>query len=102
MTLQEMINTGSASIEDIAVHLDGLDPESRVREAFALGRAGQRTLFKCAAEAPPIEFTHFVPDGVDSVQQVRHRGKNTLPLVFLVVLLVPVCQQLLALSLDLK
>lgn len=80
MTLHDMIKDEGTGIEAIAAHLDGLSPEARQEEVFALGRSGQRTLFQRAAASPPITFEHFVPPSVDAACQVRHQGKNTLPL----------------------
>lgn len=80
MELKELLKQQGATIGAVATHLDGLTPEQRVAEAFALGRRGQRRLFELAADAPPIAFSHFVPSGVDARTEVRHRGRNTLPL----------------------
>lgn len=81
MTLKQMLQDTSVGIDQIAAHLNALGMEERVAELFALGRGGQRRLYDRAAAAAPLTLDDFVPAGVAPLVPVRHRGKNTLPLL---------------------
>lgn len=79
MALKDMLKQ-SASIHDIAAHLDALSATQRDGEVFALGRAYQRKLYERAADAPDLVAEHFVPAATQALTPVVHAGKNTLPL----------------------
>jgi hypothetical protein len=79
MSLSEMIAHPSTPIAEIARYLDELDDAARAAEATSLSRASQRMLYEKAAQAAPIDLTHFV-DGAGPRVEVVHEGKNTLPL----------------------
>jgi len=81
MSLQDMLKDKSVGIDKIAAHLDALGMEERVAEVFALGRGDQRRLYDRAAAAAPLTLDDFVPSDVGPLVPVRHRGKNTLPLL---------------------
>jgi hypothetical protein len=81
MTLKAMLNDASVGIDRIAAHLDALGMEERVAEVFALGRADQRRLYDRAQASAPLTLDDFVPAGIAPLVPVRHRGKNTLPLL---------------------
>ena len=80
MELSELVDADATSIDQVASYLDGCDAQRREREVLALDRKRQRKLFELASAAPPLELSHFVPGDVERGQQVRHRGRNTLPL----------------------
>lgn len=77
--LIEMIDDEHTEIEAIGAYLDGLDGETRWREAKQLDRDRQRTLYEKAAHARPIDIAHFVGDAPPR-REVIHDGVNTLPL----------------------
>jgi len=77
MSLARLIADPATSIDDIAGHLDGLDPDQRWRELAVLGRDAQRALFE-KAYARPIGLDHFV-NGHGACEEVIHDGLNTLP-----------------------
>ena len=76
--LARLIEDPAVDIDAIARHLDALDDHERGREALALGRAAQRTLYEKAAHAAPIGLGHFA-DGAAPLDEVVHDGRNTLP-----------------------
>lgn len=78
-TLEMLVDDHHVGIDEIASHLDRLDAEARWREARALGRSRQRTLYDKAAHARAIDLDHFVGDAGVRVE-VIHDGVNTLPL----------------------
>ncbi len=78
MTLQDQIRDGS-KIQAIAEYLDGLAPEARAAEVLALGGREQSRLYALAADAPPIDRRHFVPDDTPARQPVIHEGRNSQP-----------------------
>lgn len=77
-TLQDMLASERAGIDEIAAFLDAAAPDARLAAAFSLDRSGQRALFRRARTAFTLE--HFVPCELPALQPVHHRGKNTLPL----------------------
>ncbi len=78
--LTALVDDPHAGIDAIGAYLDGLDADTRWREAGSLGRSRQRTLFDKAAHARPIDFAHFVGDA-PAREEVVHDGVNTLPVV---------------------
>ena len=79
MKLHELLDDPSARIEAIADWLDGVSHTERVEATRALDRARQRKLYTRASLAAPITFEHFVPAARASRTEVRHIGRNTLP-----------------------
>ncbi|MCA9677918.1 MAG: hypothetical protein KC464_23035 [Myxococcales bacterium] len=77
--LAALIDHPSATIDEIAAYLDGLDDDRRGAEALALDRDHQRALYEKAAHAAPIDLTHFA-DGAGARVEVIHDGLNTLPM----------------------
>ena len=80
MTLRELILSPDATIDQLAAYLDGLSADDRKAEVVGLRKSHQKALWLKAASAPPLEMSHFVPDGVAPLTEVIHHGKNTLPL----------------------
>jgi hypothetical protein len=78
MSLPSMLRSG-ATIHQIAAHLDGLDPETRLAEVRAVGRRDQELLYQRAADAPPITLERFVGKEVAPLREVIHHGKNSQP-----------------------
>lgn len=77
--LDRLIDAPHERIDAIAAYLDALSPDDRWRQVSSLGRDRQRMLFEKAAEAPAIDFAHFVGTAPARVE-VIHDGVNTLPL----------------------
>jgi hypothetical protein len=69
----------NAKISEIAVFLDGISSEERLRESRTLSRKLQRSLYEKAEEAPPLTLDDFVPSQDPCVEFIHH-GRNTLPL----------------------
>jgi hypothetical protein len=67
-------------ISEIARHLDGLSPAARREALAATTRAEQRSLYEKAKASAPITMADLIPEGVEAGAQVRHFGRNTLPL----------------------
>lgn len=80
ISLRDRLVDQSASIGAIAEALDASPAAERRNAALALSRAEQRMLFRKAAAAPPVTMADFVPAGIPPLRQVRHYGRNTLPL----------------------
>jgi hypothetical protein len=79
VTLEQLLEEG-ASLERIAVHLDGLGPGERVDQLSRLGRGEQRALYERAADGGPLDLGFFVPAGAPPGASIDHAGTNTLPL----------------------
>ncbi len=77
--LRDLVRDPSTSIDEIAAHLDALDPTTRLEDVCTLGRADQASLYDKAASSPRLEPAHFVPDDTP-LAPVIHEGWNTLPL----------------------
>ncbi len=64
----------------IAELLDSLGHQQRLAAIRALGRDEQRQLWHAVDSFAPLALTDIVPAATPANQQVRHFGKNTLPL----------------------
>jgi len=78
MTLSQLVEAKS-KIQQIAEHLDGLDPKERCKQTLALDGKKQEELYAMAAEAPPLDLTHFVPEDTPDNCEVIHAGRNSQP-----------------------
>lgn len=67
-------------ITEIARYLNDLAPDARREALAATSREEQRSLYNKAKDSPPITLEDFIPSGVAPRTQVRHFGRNTLPL----------------------
>jgi hypothetical protein len=65
--------------QEVSDFLDGLDHADRVAAVRSLGRASQRRLYELADGFRPVRLEHLVPPSVSDFAQVRHYGRNTLP-----------------------
>lgn len=79
MSLAALLEAPATRIEDLAAWLDERTHAERVDATRSLRRAHQRTLYTRASLAPAITLAHFVPPGRPDRTEVRHHGKNTLP-----------------------
>lgn len=78
-TLHALVDDPAAPVTAIAAYLDGLDGDTRWREASSLDRARQRMLYDKAAQSPALDLAYFVGDAAP-LAEVIHDGRNTLPL----------------------
>lgn len=77
--LSLLIGAG-ASPEALSAYLDGLDPETRVREVRQLSGASQQALYERCATAPALTLEFLVPPGTPPRQEIIFAGRNNLPL----------------------
>ena len=63
----------------LASFLDGLGHEQRVAAVRSLGRAEQRKLYAAVEGFLPVRLPDLVPPAVGDFVPVRHFGRNTLP-----------------------
>jgi hypothetical protein len=80
LSLRDLLRDDAATIEPVAALLDGLSHDERLAETRTLGRAEQRRLYRAAERAAPLTLADFVRPGTPARTEVRHHGKNTLPL----------------------
>jgi hypothetical protein len=78
MTLSQLI-AAKAKVQQIAQHLDGLDPTQRREQTLAVDGKKQEDLYAIAADAPPADLAHFVPDNIPDGCEVIHAGRNSQP-----------------------
>lgn len=79
MSLASLLDAPATRIEEIAAWLDERSHAERVDATRTLTRAQQRTLYTRASLAPAITLEHLVPKARPDRAEVRHHGKNTLP-----------------------
>jgi len=78
--LRDRLRASSIEPTGIARFLDDLGHEERVEAVRALGRAEQRRLYQAVDGFAPVRLVDLVPSSCDELRQVRHYGRNTLPL----------------------
>lgn len=78
MSFSALIQQG-APLEALADHLDGLAHDGRVRAIRGVGGKGQRRLW-ALAEGNAAQMDAIVPADRPPLAQVRHFGKNSLPM----------------------
>lgn len=79
-SLAELLDAPSTRIADVAAWLDARTHDERIAATRSLTRGQQRTLYTRASLAPAITLEHFVPRDRPDRTEVRHHGRNTLPL----------------------
>lgn len=79
MSLAALLDASATRIADVTAWLDDQPHAERVRATRSLSRAQQRTLYTLASLAPPITLAHLVPADRSDRTEVRHHGRNTLP-----------------------
>src|SRR4051812_26588672 len=80
MSLIALLDDPSVKIDAIARWLDERTHDERLSATRSLDRRRQRTLYTRASLAPAVTLEHFVPRDRADRTEVRHHGKNTLPL----------------------
>ncbi|MBI5516614.1 MAG: hypothetical protein HY909_22710 [Deltaproteobacteria bacterium] len=78
-TFGDRLKDDYATIAQLGELLDGMTHEGRLTETRSLGRGLQRRLYQKAASGPVMTLGELVPEGVPARREVRHHGKNTLP-----------------------
>ncbi len=79
-TFLEMLAQPTVRVEALSRWLDARTPDERVTLLGALDRKAQRRLYMVASLAPGMGLADLVPPDRAPRTEVRHRGKNTLPL----------------------
>lgn len=79
MKLPELLGNRSTRIADVADVLAPMDFPARRAALFGLDRTGQRNLYAVAAQAAPIALDAMVTADRAHRTEVRHHGRNTLP-----------------------
>ncbi|MCG3174861.1 MAG: hypothetical protein GMKNLPBB_03150 [Myxococcota bacterium] len=79
MKVKEFFSSGSVDINAIARYFDGLSQEERITAVRSLGKPEQQALWN-AAKGRAATVDEFVPPDFAPGREVRHFGKNTLPL----------------------
>jgi hypothetical protein len=74
------LRDSSRKPSEIARFLDDLSHEERVGSVRALGRPEQRRLYETVEGFASVRLVDLVPPSRADFQEVRHYGKNTLPL----------------------
>jgi hypothetical protein len=65
----------------LARFFDGLSDDARVAATVSMTPRQQARLFEAAQGFQALTLEHFVPAGVPPLTQVRHAGKNSIPVV---------------------
>jgi hypothetical protein len=79
--LKSLVLDSSKDIGAIADALDKAAPDERREAALSLNRNEQRTLYDKAGASRPLTLVDFVPQERRPLSQVRHFGRNTLPMM---------------------
>ncbi len=79
MSLSTLLASPTTTLEEIAAWLEKHSHVARLEATRNLTRREQRTLYTRASLAPKVGLEHFVPDDVGPLTEVRHHGRNTLP-----------------------
>ncbi len=79
--LKALVSNGAVGIAEIAAALDACSPDQRAEAALSLNRGEQRALYQKAGGSSPLGLADFVPSGRAPLDPVRHRGRNTLPMM---------------------
>jgi hypothetical protein len=77
--LRALLRASSVNMQQVAVLLDGLDPEARVHATRSLGGREQKALWQAAEGVHELGLEHLVPPSVPAETAVRHFGRNSLP-----------------------
>ena len=77
--LRDRLRRAPVDARGVREHLDGLSSAERIQAIRSLDRAAQRNLFEGVAGFLPLQLTDLVPALVSNFEEVRHCGKNSLP-----------------------
>jgi hypothetical protein len=78
--LQGLLRGPRIAPPSVARLLDGMTHPERVAAIRSLGRAQQRALWDAVDGFRPVGLSDIVPTATPAEQQVRHFGKNSLPM----------------------
>lgn len=81
MDLKALILDSGTGIDAIADALDKASPSERLDAALSLNRNEQRALYNKASASRGLALVDFVPADRPPLTQVRHFGRNTLPMM---------------------
>lgn len=80
MTLKELLSDEATAISPIREYLESISHDERLAECMKLGKKHQRLLFELAAQNEACTLEDLVPASAPDNTEVKHQGKNTLPL----------------------
>ena len=72
---------GGVDLPGLARFLDGLGDAARTAATVSMTPRQQARLYEAAQGFRALTLEHFVPKGVAPLTQVRHAGKNSIPVV---------------------
>jgi len=77
--LRDRLRRAPIDARGVREHFDSLSSAERVQAIRSLDRAAQRELFEGVAGFLPLQLTDLVPPLVSDFEEVRHHGRNSLP-----------------------
>jgi hypothetical protein len=77
--LRNRLRRAPIDARGVREHLDSLSSAECIQALRSLDRAAQRNLFEGVAGFLPLHLADLVPTSVADLAEVRHRGKNSLP-----------------------
>jgi hypothetical protein len=80
MSVHDFFSTSAVDLKGLSKYLDGLDNETRIKEARALTGKEQARLFDAAEGFKPVSLNDFVPKDYPTMKQVIHFGRNSMPM----------------------
>lgn len=80
-TLNRFFGSGQVDLPGLSRYLDGLASAPRVAATVSMTPRQQARLYEAAQGFRALTIDHFVPQGVAPLTEVRHAGKNSIPLV---------------------
>jgi hypothetical protein len=78
--LEEFFGGGRVDLPGLATYLDGLGDAARTAATVSMTPRQQARLYEAAQGFRALTLEHFVPASVAPLTQVKHAGKNSIPL----------------------
>lgn len=78
-TLMQRLDESATAQTDLAALLDGMSHDKRAELVLSLGKAPQKRLWEIC-EGSRVSLADLVPDELAEDTEVRHLGRNSLPL----------------------
>jgi len=80
MSVHDFFSAGAVDLKGLSKYFDGLDNETRIKEARELTGKEQARLFDAAEGFKPVSLNDFVPKDYPAMKQVIHFGRNSMPM----------------------
>jgi hypothetical protein len=77
--LRDRLRLAPIDARGVREHLESLSSTECIQAVRSLDRAAQRNLFEGVAGFLPLHLTDLVPASVTDLVEVRHHGRNSLP-----------------------